>query len=998
MANETFKVNDPFGLLAEQEGEDNPFVSTNTSSMENNPFLAAAKSSEAAQRDQGAFGDQPSDGQPANRFLKNGSFNKPMGEFEATEADWVDQLKIAAGMMFTFDEQDQIDIIKSTLPEASIRIDDGGNAIVSYRGEEGFVNEPGASWRDFASVAGTLLAFTPAFRTAKYASTVAGKSAIVGVANTMTDATMQGTVQLMGGEKEADVERALIAGVIGGGSIAVVDKVAKIVAPLIAARGAKQAKKIIEDVGVHQKKFEQMDYNPQEAFDRALRKMRLSTHEGETLSKQAGTEIKSASLEQVHAFDKRITTRIRKALDSSPAMSGITEFTGKLLVPMHTRMLQMAPEIAAATRKAQHNTHMEMISTTKRVEAFTKNMDDLMKSDPDKFRILKRAINNGDVNSIERLMVETGNKTNYEEVRIVLDEFKDLIKSGGGKAGVADFFPRGVTDYKQLAKVLTGKEYGAITTRLDRARLKVGKKGQELDSDAISKIVNDTLREVGKGYGKMTRSSKARTIQTIDDTLLDQYSNPQDVLKTYLHNMIAKKHKQRLVTAVTKPKKAMDEEIEKIKSSQTDPKMRAAMIKSVRARGTAVVPFEQDTMTSIRDMVQRHALEGKISARDQQPMIELLDSMLNSGQRQMSGFVQDVKNLFYVSTLGNFMATLTQFGDVGMSGVINGITPTAVSFIKTTPKITKGGIRAEEVGIALDRVQEEMVSNTKATAKMLDWVLNKTGFKGIDRWGKRTFINAAHIRLQKDVKSAKGLSDFKDKYKASFTEEELHQTIESMRAGRLDDNVKFVLWNELSDVQPLTLLEMPQIYANNPNGRIFYMLKTFTIKQLDIMRRRAFADINAGRITRGVQRLGAHNAMMLAAGASVETIKDLIKGRDVDLEDKLITGIIRNFGTQEGLGDTLFGTETKKASVMKAMSQIALPPVSIADTAWDDIMHIGRQFNSYKNLPFVGNVAYSWWGGGLEASNERLKQRKAARNETSVQRRRRILSAEARKK
>ena len=36
---------------------------------------------------------------------------------------------------------------------------------------------------------------------------------------------------------------------------------------------------------------------------------------------------------------------------------------------------------------------------------------------------------------------------------------------------------------------------------------------------------------------------------------------------------------------------------------------------------------------------------------------------------------------------------------------------------------------------------------------------------------------------------------------------------------------------------PINSTEMPLKYLKHPNGRVFYMLKTFTIKQFDVMRR-----------------------------------------------------------------------------------------------------------------------------------------------------------------
>lgn len=39
------------------------------------------------------------------------------------------------------------------------------------------------------------------------------------------------------------------------------------------------------------------------------------------------------------------------------------------------------------------------------------------------------------------------------------------------------------------------------------------------------------------------------------------------------------------------------------------------------------------------------------------------------------------------------------------------------------------------------------------------------------------------------------------------------------------------------------MLEMPQPYVNSPNARLAYMLKSFTLKQWDIARRKIYQEI-----------------------------------------------------------------------------------------------------------------------------------------------------------
>jgi len=987
MRNETFKPTNPFGVLGQAPTEADPWAALQDEAInDSNPWLALDK--QQAQIDAGADGGVPQ----FQTSSDHGFFASPMGEFEATEADWMDQIQLAAGMMFTFDEQDQIDLIKSTLPDANISMDAGGNAIVSYKGEEGFVNKPGVSFRDLASVAGTMLAFTPAFRAAKFASTTAGKTALVGAANAITDAAMQGTVQALGGEKGVDAERSLVAGLIGGATIPVVNSVIKIAQPLIKAHGAKKAKRLVDELGIRIRKHEANRLNPTRAYEEALKDMRMTTVEGEIAVNKAGTPLKKATLEQERAFDSKLINKLKKKVKESKTLQNGLTHMSDTLVPVSTRIEKMWPKGAGALRKMMHGVHDELISTEKRVDGFIKSVQGMRKASPEQLAVLKTALVNGDANGVNVAISGTKNeavKVGYEDARLVLDEFQDLLTSQGIKASIKDFFPRIIKNYDDFLTDLTGVEHGRVTKAVLRAEEKALNAGKELDDLSRSDIVNETLRKLGKGYNDATRTTTKRTIRNVEEKLMKHYLDPDEALKVYLNNMINKKHKQVFANKfTTKPQAAMSDEVmdKMIKKDPYKMELRASVSKARNSQAPAEVPLEQNSARTVKDMLSEAQIKGEIKATDEEQISKLLNAVLDNGKVQTSALVQDTKNIFYMSTLGNHLSALTQFGDIAVSGVLNGFTNT-VKAVATS--VARKGVAVEDVAIAYNRAAEEMVSNERATATALNWLLNKkiaSGFTFVDRLGKRTFINAAHTRIKKQVTTGKGISNFRDKYKNSFTDEELHQTIESLKRGQVDDNVKFVLWNELSDAQPLTMLEMPKHYLTHPNGRIFYMLKTFTIKQMDIMRRTALDDIAAGRIGKGSKQLAIHVGALTAAGMGVDGIKDSLRGRETDWDDKVVSSFWRNFGTSQHMMDKIKG-----GNITGAVGQLVMPPFNVVDTGVKDAINLGKSFNSTrgdrteatfvsgKNVPVVGRLFYDWFGGGAEEFND--KQQKRQRKE-----------------
>ena len=81
------------------------------------------------------------------------------------------------------------------------------------------------------------------------------------------------------------------------------------------------------------------------------------------------------------------------------------------------------------------------------------------------------------------------------------------------------------------------------------------------------------------------------------------------------------------------------------------------------------------------------------------------------------------------------------------------------------------------------------------------------------------------------------------------------------------------------------MLEMPQPYLDHPNGRILYSLKSFMIKQIDIVRREVVQDYKKGNKARAIKKAAVLSAYYSATGLTTQTVKDMLLGRDVYVED-----------------------------------------------------------------------------------------------------------------
>ncbi|HYE22173.1 MAG TPA: hypothetical protein VD998_01135, partial [Verrucomicrobiae bacterium] len=246
----------------------------------------------------------------------------------------------------------------------------------------------------------------------------------------------------------------------------------------------------------------------------------------------------------------------------------------------------------------------------------------------------------------------------------------------------------------------------------------------------------------------------------------------------------------------------------------------------------------------------------------------------------------------------------------------------------------------------------------------------KRGYDGI-KYGN---LEIQDLRSLRPVgkKSSEKNSKFKKQMEDIFGDE-ASQVIADLKAKTPSDNVKFLLFSELADVQPIAMSEMPEQYLKGGNGRILYMLKTYTIKQIDVFRNECFIDM-ADRKREALGRFIRLASMLILANATADILKDLLLGRPLESDDedyawvKLTDNIIRLFGLTKY---SLY--RFKKDGVSEGVSSIVLPPVfnfvtrgakDIDKAIKDDGDFEPHQTEIIQSVPMLGKLYYWWFGGG----------------------------------
>jgi len=213
-------------------------------------------------------------------------------------------------------------------------------------------------------------------------------------------------------------------------------------------------------------------------------------------------------------------------------------------------------------------------------------------------------------------------------------------------------------------------------------------------------------------------------------------------------------------------------------------------------------------------------------------------------------------------------------------------------------------------------------------------------------------------------------------------EDEFANTVADLRAGNITDNVKLMLFSELSDIQPISLSQMPLSYLKNPNGRIFYSLKTFAIKQLDVLRRDIIQQYKTGNTGEAAKNLTAYMTIIPMMGATVDEAKDFLRGQGAevnDIPDNYIENLFKVFGGSQYVMEKY----VDKGQVGSAIGEIVAPPTDWINAIGEDIWKIangdfvGEESKAMRELPVIGKVWYNFFGGGMEKAIEFEEKRRA---------------------
>lgn len=632
-----------------------------------------------------------------------------------------------------------------------------------------------------------------------------------------------------------------------------------------------------------------------------------------------------------------------------------------MLGSVSTGIKKISPELYKSMQEFELRTLTRNASYMKNIQGFEKIEKAIPANQKDAYATL---LSNGDYDGA----IELASNYGINEVRIggrltgtsrsvldIMDGVKRTLKDIHESRLTIDENAREIPDY-----------FPRINKNVEKTRLDLGL--SNIENSRLDKMFKDKANSMNKEVSDLTQAQqtsvmeaflkndvryaikettpnqyKQREIAVLDSDLIKNYESPTNALTKYITRMTNDTETKRLFSNVSA-----------LKSNEG----------------------EMNISESIGALANDLFQSGDINSAEVTQLQKFLSARLEAGTQpvgKLGRVFNDLKAISNMILLGNPFSAATQLGDLFVAAHRYGIKNTLGSLVKGVTG--RGDINVEKLG--LTNIIAEDMNNPSSLAGVLDGALKYSGFKAMDRLGKNTALEAAFKMNKNLAKTSQGVAKLKEKWGDVFGAE-FNGLVQDLSRGRVSENVKLLMFSELSGHQPISLLEMPLAYLENPNGRIFYNLKSFAIKQLDMLRNSIGTEYDKGNYKEAGKILLSYTALVGGGSIAVEEFKNAIKGRGVDAERIPDNAIKFALGT---LLTSRYTVENKllRGDLIGTVQDVVLPPTTALSNATKDIystldsLYNGEPVDpkALRSLPVAGQGLYNFLGGGAEAFLEK---------------------------
>ena len=638
--------------------------------------------------------------------------------------------------------------------------------------------------------------------------------------------------------------------------------------------------------------------------------------------------VSAQELSDVAALSPTKTDQIIDSL--AGVLKNLKKTLDKAVVPISTRITKKSERIGRLVKNFEFNLSQQMSKDTKVVTDYlnARAKSDMTRQDKDQVDYL---LSKNEREAARDILASFGITKEFDDLLGMLDQIKNRsIESGVDLDVVDDYFPRVVRDFDNLVEFLSSEEE-AFSPILDAIEAKDEEYLQHFNRRMTNEEKAALMDRLMRGFKSAgislarTGNERARTIDLTPELFQKFYHKAEDSLPIYI---------SRMNNAVESRKLFRPDQFEGSTES-IEESLGALMLEEIEA--------------------------GRLTDSEAKEIQDVLIARFNQGTPNK--IIREFKNVSYIAVMGNPGSAVTQIGDLAFSIYKNGLMTT----LKNVSKAAIGKSNVTKADLGLDQISAEFLTRGK-TSFWVNRVFKIVGLEKMDAIGKETFINSTIDRLKSQAQNP--TDSFKSSLETVLEPEEVDQAIDDLKNDRVSELVKRLAFVELSGIQPLTPSEMPEAYLRGGNTKVFYMLKSFTIKQLDFYRREIFDNIAEGvktnnkqLVVKGLQDLVYFSSVFMLMGLTSDEIKDLMFGRSNSFSDNVVDNVYKLAGFNRY---TVYQAQRK--GILDAGIDYIMPPTGFINDLGRDVFTLGddKGFKSSKYVPLVGKGYYYWFGRGAE--------------------------------
>jgi hypothetical protein len=609
--------------------------------------------------------------------------------------------------------------------------------------------------------------------------------------------------------------------------------------------------------------------------------------------------------EQGGNYNEKIT-RAAKARDFtketlSEVFTGVRNVLDQFFGATSTRLEALSPRLAVALKNAEYQQHVRANEWLEKGDQIFARIDGANLTDAQQ-RALKITLLNSTAGAKRYL-----NALGKTDAANAVDEFDALLAEVGdylqgvdlGQNLRKNYFPRMVTDIGYFEKIEEVDSY------LKHLAKKKGVSLTDFEKEvAISEVINGALTRGPEQthFARAAAQLQKRTVKVTSKNV-DAYADAKQGFADYVEGITTQVERRRFFKG------------QNVKVDDIGP--------------------NAENIDSVASRLAKELAKGDMSVEEVEEAANLIRLRFGLGEQAPHKAVQNFKNLTYTGLLGNPLAAMTQFGDVALAAHRNGIGNTARAVVQQLARKNNPLAGLDKQGLLGIRNAASDFASRTSTRDLLNWSLRYSGFQKADHFGKNTFIQSAMMKNQqmgKDEFFQKWSKVFDPEGQGTPRTEKLWNDVQNYK-GLTPENredLGFMLWNELEGVQPIALSALPQRYLQHPNGRMAYMLQSFTLKLFDVMRKDIYQQAAQGNYRAATKNAVRLSSLFVSMNGGVDAAKNFILNKDMDVPEVVLNNYMKMAGFNKYMFDNI-GREGLGSSVLKTLA----PPTSLLDAVTD---------------------------------------------------------------